>query len=60
MSLAAVLMLALAVVNALASNLWLSILSVTSMVVWGSELYQLRRLPRRVEALSCPAEPDEH
>jgi hypothetical protein len=59
MSLAAAFMLATAVVNALAGNLWLSILSVTSVVVWGSELYQLRRLPRRVEALSCPAEPDE-
>jgi hypothetical protein len=59
MNLAAALMLATAVVNALAGNLWLSILSVTSVVVWGSELYQLRRLPRRVEALLCPAEPDE-
>jgi hypothetical protein len=59
MSLTAALMLATAVMNALAGHLWLSILSVTSVVVLASELYQLRRLPRRMEALSRPAEPDE-
>jgi hypothetical protein len=41
-----------AVVNVLAGNYGTAVLNVAAVLVLGSELYQLRRLPRRVESLS--------